>query len=125
MPLEERTACQRSLVAFHYNLLTLQNYVALNFTAVVKILKKSDKKIGGNLRNDYVAAMVELPFYRCQALGELVEDTEKTFRVLEGASAAAAAKAGQTSIEPMPKQPRHETFAPQTFAPQTTAVSSN
>ena len=98
LPLEQRTACQRSLVAFHYNLLTLQNYVALNFTAVVKILKKSDKKIGGNLRNDYVAAMVELPFYRCQALGELVEDTEKTFRVLEGASAAAAAKTEQMSI---------------------------
>ena len=104
LPLEQRTACQRSLVAFHYNLLTLQNYVALNFTAVVKILKKSDKKIGGNLRNDYVAAMVELPFYRCQALGELVEDTEKTFRILEGASAAAAAKAEQMSI-PMQQQP--------------------
>jgi len=105
LPLEQRTACQRSLVAFHYNLLTLQNYVALNFTAVVKILKKSDKKIGGNLRNDYVAAMVELPFYRCQALGELVEDTEKTFRVLEGASAAAAAKTEQMSI-PMQQQPQ-------------------
>jgi len=123
LPLEERTACQRSLVAFHYNLLTLQNYVALNFTAVVKILKKSDKKIGGSLRNDYVAAMVELPFYRCQALGELVEDTEKTFRVLEGASAAAAAKAEQMSL-PMQHQPL-QTFAPQTFAPAPTAVSSN
>ena len=105
MPLEQRTACQRSIVAFHYNLLTLQNYVALNFTAVVKFLKKSDKKIGGNLRQDYVAAMVELPFYRCQALGELVEDTEKTFRLLEGAPAAAAAKAEQVSI-PAQQQPQ-------------------
>ena len=105
LPLEQRTACQRSLVAFHYNLLTLQNYVALNFTAVVKFLKKSDKKIGGNLRQDYVAAMVELPFYRCQALGELVEDTEKTFRLLEGAPAAAAAKAEQVSI-PAQQQPQ-------------------
>ena len=122
LPLEERTSCQRSLVAFHYNLLTLQNYVALNFTAVVKILKKSDKKIGGNLRNDYVAAMVELPFYRCQALGELVEDTESTFRVLEGTAVAAAARAEQMSI---PQQQQRQTFAPQTFAPAPTAVSSN
>ena len=120
LPLEQRTACQRSLVAFHYNLLTLQNYVALNFTAVVKILKKSDKKIGGNLRNDYVAAMVELPFYRCQALGELVEDTEKTFRILEGASAAAAAKAEQMSI-PMQQQPQMSIPMQQ----QPAAVSSN
>lgn len=118
MPLEQRTACQRSLVAFHYNLLTLQNYVALNFTAVVKFLKKSDKKIGGNLRNDYVAAMVELPFYRCQALGELVEDTEKTFRVLEGASAAATAKTEQMS-RPMQQQPQ------MSIPMQQSAVSSN
>ena len=67
----------------------LQNYVALNFTAVVKILKKFDKKVGGNLRADYISAMVELPFYRCQALGQLVEDTERQFKVLEAAAAAA------------------------------------
>lgn len=86
---EQRTACQRSLVSFHFNLLMLQNYVALNFTAVVKILKKFDKKLGGNLRSDYISAMVELPFYRCQALGQLVEDTERHFKVLEAAPAVA------------------------------------
>tara|TARA_B110001452_G_scaffold126781_1_gene105318 strand:- start:261 stop:590 length:330 start_codon:yes stop_codon:yes gene_type:complete len=89
-PAEQRTACQRSLVSFHFNLLMLQNYVALNFTGVVKILKKFDKKLGASLRNDYISAIVELPFYRCQALGQLVEDTEKQFKVLEGAAVAAS-----------------------------------
>ena len=41
---ELRTACQRSLVQLHFQLLVLQNYVALNFTAVTKILKKFEKK---------------------------------------------------------------------------------
>ena len=35
--LEQRTACQRSLVSIHFNLLMLQNYVALNFTGIVKV----------------------------------------------------------------------------------------
>ena len=44
-PADQRTSLQRSLVSFHFNLLMLQNYVALNFTGVVKILKKFDKKV--------------------------------------------------------------------------------
>ena len=107
-PAEQRTACQRSLVSFHFNLLMLQNYVALNFTGVVKILKKFDKKLGATLRNDYISAIVELPFYRCQALGQLVEDTEKQFKVLEGAAVAASKGA--------PLQ-----YAPQQYAPQQVA----
>jgi len=95
--LEQRTACQRSLVSIHFNLLMLQNYVALNFTGIVKALKKFDKQLGAELRPDYIGAIVELPFYRCQALGQLVEETEKTFRLLEGSAtctAGALAKAG-------------------------------
>ena len=96
-PHEQRTACQRSLVSINFNLLMLQNYVALNFTSIVKALKKFDKKLAAALRTDYIAAIVELPFYQCQALGQLVEETEKLFRQLEsGATCAPAAvpKAG-------------------------------
>uniref|UniRef100_A0A7S4BFF5 SPX domain-containing protein n=1 Tax=Chrysotila carterae TaxID=13221 RepID=A0A7S4BFF5_CHRCT len=81
--LEQRAACQRSLVALHFNLLMLQNYVALNFTGVVKILKKFDKRLVASLRQEYIAAIVELPFYRCAALGQLVEEAEKLFANLE------------------------------------------
>jgi len=81
----QRMACQKSLVSFHFNLLMLQNYVALNFTGLVKILKKFDKRFDASLRADYIAAIVELPFYRCAALGQLVEDTEKLFNSLDAA----------------------------------------
>jgi len=82
-PAEARGAVQQSLVSFHRNLLVLQNYVALNFTAIAKILKKFDKRIGAPLHADYIAAIVELPFYQCQSLATLVEDAEEQFRALE------------------------------------------
>ena len=92
---EMRASCQKSLVAIHFQLLLLQNYVALNFTAVTKILKKFEKKFEIAIRNDYIGAIVELPFYRCDALGDLVEETERQFNALAAMSAAVAAKQPQ------------------------------
>jgi len=63
---EQRHACKQSLVTFHLNLLILQNYVALNFMAISKILKKWDKKLQLPLRTDYINAIVELPFYQAR-----------------------------------------------------------
>ena len=77
----------------------LQSFVVINFTAVVKILKKFDKKlgtlIGRTLRASYIGALTELPFYRCQALGGLVEEVEQQFVVLEGRAAASVRPAEQ------------------------------
>ena len=81
-----RTSVQRSLVSIHFQLLLLQNYVALNFTAVTKILKKFEKKFEITIRNEYIGAIVELPFYKCDSLGELVEETERQFNALAGMS---------------------------------------
>ena len=73
--------------------------IVINFTAVVKILKKFDKKlgtlIGRTLRASYIGALTELPFYRCQALGGLVEEVEQQFVVLEGRAAASVRPAEQ------------------------------
>ena len=103
---EFRTACQRSLVAIHFQLLLLQHYVALNFTAIAKILKKFEKRIGVPIRNDYIAAIVDLPFYRCSALGELVEETERQFHALEALSgrggSCSSSGAGGVSSEATP-----------------------
>ena len=103
--------CQRSLVALHFQLLLLQNYVALNFTAVTKILKKFEKNFAIPMRNDYIGAIVDLPFYRCDALGELVEESERQFNGLamhgggaEGA-AAGAVRAATSMPPPPPRQP--------------------
>ena len=94
-----RVASQQSLVSFHWSLLLLQSFVVINFTAVVKILKKFDKKlgtlIGRTLRASYSGALTELPFYRCQALGGLVEEVEQQFVVLEGRAAASVRPAEQ------------------------------
>lgn len=85
-------AIQRALVSYHFNLLMLQNYVALNFTGVVKILKKIDKKFGTAHRKAYLESIVALPFYNCAALGQVVEDTEALFAKLDAAMAEAAAR---------------------------------
>eukprot|EP00316_Scyphosphaera_apsteinii_P022215 CAMPEP_0119297844 /NCGR_PEP_ID=MMETSP1333-20130426/37_1 /TAXON_ID=418940 /ORGANISM="Scyphosphaera apsteinii, Strain RCC1455" /LENGTH=162 /DNA_ID=CAMNT_0007298791 /DNA_START=72 /DNA_END=557 /DNA_ORIENTATION=+ len=84
--LEQRVFCQRTLVSLHFNLLMLQNYVALNSTAVTKILKKFDKKCGAAIRPEYTRAIVELPFYRCHTLGNLVEESERLFELLDSAA---------------------------------------
>jgi len=97
--LDQRSFTQRSLVSFHFNLLMLQNYVALNFTGLVKILKKFDKHMGSSLRAEYISTIVELPFYRCDVLGSLVEETEKQFQLLE--SERAAAPAAKVCGEPL------------------------
>ena len=103
---EVRTACQRSLVSIHFQLLLLQNYVALNFTTIAKALKKFDKKLNAALRTDYIAAIVELPFYQCQALGQLVEETERLFRQLESGAAGAQAAVPKAGCgQPMPMLP--------------------
>mmetsp|Transcript_29154 Transcript_29154/g.85476 ORF Transcript_29154/g.85476 Transcript_29154/m.85476 type:complete len:169 (+) Transcript_29154:196-702(+) len=85
-------AIQRALVSYHFNLLMLQNYVALNFTAVVKILKKLDKKFSTQHRKMYLESIVELPFYNCAALGQVVEDTEALFGKLDAAMSEATAR---------------------------------
>mmetsp|Transcript_22770 Transcript_22770/g.58608 ORF Transcript_22770/g.58608 Transcript_22770/m.58608 type:complete len:219 (+) Transcript_22770:112-768(+) len=85
-------AIQRALVSYHFNLLMLQNYVALNFTGVVKILKKLDKKFGTAHRKAYLESIVALPFYNCAALGQVVEDTEALFAKLDAAMAEASAR---------------------------------
>jgi len=107
-----RAACQRSLVSFHFQLLVLQNYVALNFTAITKVLKKFEKKFEILIKDEYIGAIVELPFYRCDALGDLVEETERQFKTLEGlkqaadsAAAGAAAQQQQQQQQPQPGQP--------------------
>ena len=109
---EHRTACQRSLVSLHFQLLLLQHYVALNFTAVTKALKKFEKKLGVALRNDYIAALVELPFYRCDALGELVEETERQFHALE----QRASQRASTCSPPQPSE-QHATQPPPQLLP--------
>ena len=89
-----RCACQHSLVTLNFQLLLLQHFVALNFTAVSKILKKFEKKLGVQLRNEYIGALVELPFYRCETLGELVEETERQFNLLQQRGGEAAKAVG-------------------------------
>jgi len=92
LPLEDSTACQRSLVAFHFQCVLLEHFVALNFTALTKILKKFEKKLGAELKADYMAAIVELPFYSCEELRELVEECERQFRVFEELGTARGAE---------------------------------
>jgi len=96
----QRHACKQQLVTFHLNLLILQNYVALNFMAVSKILKKFDKQLQVALRAEYTAAIVDLPFYRCAALGQLVEDSEAQFHALEALSPPQIGEPNAAALNP-------------------------
>jgi len=127
---EHRTACQRSLVSIHFQLLLLQNYVALNFTGITKILKKFEKRFEIPIRNDYIGAIVELPFYRCDALGDLVEETERQFNALATlggtpdippADAAQAEQAAAAARAAMPPPGTLPATVP-TLQPQQTGV---
>ena len=95
-----RSACQRSLVSFHFQLLVLQNYVALNFTAITKVLKKFEKKFEMLIKDEYIGAIVELPFYRCDALGACAGGVERAEAGAPGERLAGTRLHGRSSHAP-------------------------
>ena len=78
-----------------------------------------------HLKDDYIATLVELPFYKCDALGELVEETERQFAMLNQAAVAGSAGAGSSS-GPAAKQQKcaSQSSAMMPPPPPTTATSS-
>lgn len=107
---EAMQVLQIEVVKFHGTLVLLQNWSALNYAALVKILKKHDKHSKLALRSPYLANVLKQPFFSTEVLSELVERSEAAhLKLLEAQKAAAAnGDATQTSPETPPTLIRME-----------------
>lgn len=66
----------RELVDLHGEIVLLVNYSALNYTGLVKILKKHDKLSGALIRVPFIQQVLNEPFYKTDVLNNLVKKCE-------------------------------------------------
>ncbi|CAL1388122.1 unnamed protein product [Linum trigynum] len=72
----------REIVDLHGEMILLENYSALNYTGLVKILKKYDKRSGALLRVPFIRTVMQQPFFTTQVLNMLVKECEATLENL-------------------------------------------
>lgn len=73
-------------VKFHGEMVLLENYSILNFTGLVKITKKYDKRTGGISRLAFIQKVLEQPFFTMDLLFKLVKQCEETLHNLISSS---------------------------------------
>ncbi|KAK8602568.1 hypothetical protein V6N13_057800 [Hibiscus sabdariffa] len=66
----------REIVDFHGEMVLLENYSALNYTGLVKIIKKYDKRSGALVRLPFIQKVLQQPFYKTDVLNKLVKECE-------------------------------------------------
>ncbi|XP_062164420.1 SPX domain-containing protein 1-like [Alnus glutinosa] len=73
---EDSMEIWRTLVDFHGEMVFLENYSALNYTGLVKILKKYEKRSGSLIRLPFIQKVLQQPFYTTDVLNKLVKECE-------------------------------------------------
>ncbi|CAN8252421.1 unnamed protein product [Cochlearia groenlandica] len=73
---EKMMNIRKEIVDFHGEMVLLENYSALNYTGLVKILKKYDKRTGDLMRLPYIQRVLQQPFYTTDLLFKLVKESE-------------------------------------------------
>ncbi|KAL5729592.1 SPX domain-containing protein 2 [Ranunculus cassubicifolius] len=73
---EELLTVQKEIVDFHGEMVLLENYSALNYTGLVKILKKYEKRTGALIRLPFIQKVLHQPFYTTDVLYKLVKQCE-------------------------------------------------
>ncbi|KAF5743313.1 SPX domain-containing protein 1-like [Tripterygium wilfordii] len=73
---EELMKVGREIVDFHGEMVLLENYSALNYTGLVKILKKYDKRTGALIRVPFIQNVLQQPFFTTDVLNKLVKECE-------------------------------------------------
>ncbi|KAG5225285.1 SPX domain-containing protein [Salix suchowensis] len=73
---EELMKVGREIVDFHGEMVLLENYSALNYTGLVKILKKYDKRTGALVRVPFIQRIMQQPFYTTHVLNKLIKECE-------------------------------------------------
>ncbi|KAF5749606.1 SPX domain-containing protein 1 [Tripterygium wilfordii] len=74
---EEMIKIRKEFVDFHGEMVLLENYSALNYTGLVKILKKYDKRTGALIRLPFIQRVLQQPFFTTDLLYKLVKECEK------------------------------------------------
>ncbi|XWS30235.1 hypothetical protein CRYUN_Cryun24cG0099300 [Craigia yunnanensis] len=72
----------KDLVTIHGEMVLLKNYSALNFSGIVKILKKYDKRTGGLLRLQFTQPVLHQPFFTTESLTRLIHECEANLELL-------------------------------------------
>ncbi|GAV80755.1 SPX domain-containing protein, partial [Cephalotus follicularis] len=73
---EKLMSVGREIVDFHGEMVLLENYSALNYTGLVKIIKKYDKLSGALIRMPFIQKVLQQPFYSTDVLSTLVKECE-------------------------------------------------
>ncbi|CAD6339075.1 unnamed protein product [Miscanthus lutarioriparius] len=73
---EELMRVRKEIVDFHGEMVLLENYSALNYTGLVKILKKYDKRTGALIRLPFIQKVLQQPFFTTDLLYKLVKQCE-------------------------------------------------
>ncbi|KAF8687702.1 hypothetical protein HU200_042626 [Digitaria exilis] len=67
---------RKEIVDLHGEMVLLENYSALNYTGLVKILKKYDKRTGALIRLPFIQKVLQQPFFTTDLLYKLVKQCE-------------------------------------------------
>ncbi|KAH0710173.1 hypothetical protein KY284_011600 [Solanum tuberosum] len=98
---DEILKIRREIVDFHGEMVLLENYSALNYTGLVKILKKYDKRTGALLRLPFIQRVLQQPFYTTDLLYKLVKECEnlidRLFPIIDTSCITAEADGNETS----------------------------
>ncbi|KAJ1443888.1 SPX domain [Sesbania bispinosa] len=73
---EQLMKIRKEIVDFHGEMVLLENYSALNYTGLVKILKKYDKRTGALIRLPFIQKVLQQPFFTTDLLYKLVKECE-------------------------------------------------
>ncbi|OEL25613.1 SPX domain-containing protein 1 [Dichanthelium oligosanthes] len=88
---EELLRVRKEIVDLHGEMVLLENYSALNYTGLVKILKKYDKRTGALIRLPFIQNVIQEPFFTTDLLYKLVKECEAMLDQLLPRSQAAPA----------------------------------
>ncbi|XP_055802087.1 SPX domain-containing protein 1-like [Solanum dulcamara] len=98
---DEIIKIRREIVDFHGEMVLLENYSALNYTGLVKILKKYDKRTGALLRLPFIQRVLQQPFFTTDLLYKLVKECENLidhlFPIINTSCITAEADGNETS----------------------------
>ncbi|KAE8663413.1 SPX domain-containing protein 1 [Hibiscus syriacus] len=73
---EEMMKIRKEIVDFHGEMVLLENYSSLNYTGLVKILKKYEKRTGDLIRSPFIQRILQQPFYTTDLVYKLVKKCE-------------------------------------------------